>query len=574
MSLTLIKAVSTAIKNPHLSLSESVSYQRDKAHFISTHPAYPDASLTSLRKREFSRLDRSSSVYLDYTGAALYASSLVKSHAKWLGSSIAGNPHSTSPASLASSRAMDQARAAVLEFFDADPEVYDVVWTPNATGGFRIVGETYDWHDQTLLIPRDAHNSLNSLARQAERGGGMFEFIEFDQASSAASSSQQADSISKAAYLERLSQSHAEKRAKGMVFFTGQSNITSVKLDLSLLPLASSLGWHVGLDAAALAPSTRISLGSLRNSVDFMVVSLYKICGYPTGLGALLLKKDRYADLTKKSTFYGGNIIGITMDRFDFTLVEGPERFEDGTANFLCMASVKQGLEFAAKWMDKVGRRNEMLIHWLIRELDGIYYTEQQACEGKGSDLEKRSTPDSSVSSTTWHSSASYESSRLEKSIRHASTPAVKLVQVGGPMASSTCARGATLALVFSSRSGLALNYRFVIWAAALENISLRGGPCMCNPGASSAVMQRGLITDLHASFMLAEADVGIVRVSLGTATNFKDMWRLVNFVKKLTDKQWLNERWERYVGEGNAGAKLENDIEALVQMATRKRAQ
>lgn len=570
MVVTLIKAVSTAHKTAHLTLSESLSYHRDKDTFISTHPSYQDASLTCLRKREFARLDRSQSVYLDYTGSSLYPSSLVKSHYRWLRSSVAGNPHSTSPASLASSAAVEEARSAVLEFFDADPSIYDVVWTSNATGGFRIVGETYNFDSKRLLIPRDAHNSLNSLARQCQRSGGQFEFIEFDAFSSALS---QPDTISRDAYLAQLSSGHAGQ--KGLAFFTGQSNITGVKLDLSLLPQASSLGWHVGLDAAALAPSTRISLRRLENAVDFMVVSLYKICGFPTGLGALLMKKDRYADMTCKPTFYGGNIIGITMDRFDFSLVEGPERFEDGTANFLAMSSVKMGLEFAASWMDKVAHRNRLLMEWLVRELDSIYYPASLAEKGEEGSMEKRPSLTSSDSSNTSSTGPESISSAKEASLdekSHAARHRAKLVQIGGPaLTSPTSPRGSTLPLVFFSRSHHPLNYRFVIWAAALENISLRGGPCMCNPGASSAIMQRGLITDLDASSLLAEADVGLVRVSLGTATNFKDVWRLVHFVRKLTSQSWVRERWTVYE-RLHPGSRLENDIEALVAMATRKR--
>lgn len=327
MVLTLIKALhTTATTSPSLTLSESLSYQRSKSAFLSQHPSYHDASLSALRKRDFARLDRNGgSVYLDYTGAALPPASLLKSHSKWLRSTVAGNPHSTSPASLLSSAATEEARMAVLSFFDADPEEYDVVWTANATGGFRIVGETYDWEDKTVLIPRDAHNSLNSLARKAQAGGGGFEFVEFDTASSGSSG---LDTISKEAYLKALSSNGEAKEEKGLIFFTGQSNITGAKLDFSLLPQAKAFGWDVGLDAAALAPSTRISLRE-NSAIDFMVVSMYKIVGYPTGLGALIMKKGMYSKMTKKSTFFGGNIIGITMDRFEFSLVEGVERFKD-----------------------------------------------------------------------------------------------------------------------------------------------------------------------------------------------------------------------------------------------------
>lgn len=582
MVVTLLKAVHTTATTPSLSFSEAISYQRDKAAFVSKQPSYSDPSLSSLRKREFSRLDsHGGSVYLDYTGAALYPASLVKNHYQWLKHSVAGNPHSTSPASLHSSKFMDEARQAVLAFFDADEAEYDVVWTSNASGGFKIIGETYDFRQKKVLIPRDAHNSLNSLARKAEAGGGQFEFIEFD--------GQQQDAISPAAYLAALcgpslasTSSSANTTAtfgggeKGLIFFTGQSNITGAKLDLTqLLPVAKQHGWDVGLDAAALAPSTRISLREHKGVVDFMVVSLYKICGYPTGLGALILKKEQYAKLTQKPTFFGGNIVGITMDKFDFSLVEGPERFEDGTANFASMAAVKPGLEWAAKWMSKYAHRNRVLLEWLVQQLDQIYYPAEE-----GEKEEKvRAVHESRNSSSTLGnpsstgSSSCSTSNSLKKHGRRGTQGTrqrgVKLVRVAGPK--DLTVRGFTLPLVFSSADGEALNYRFVIWAAAQQRISLRGGPCMCNPGASSSVMQRGLITDLEASSLLAVADVGIIRVSLGAPTNFKDCWHLIRFAHKLTDKLWVATLWKDYQ-KLNPGARLSNNIDELQARATRKR--
>ena len=532
MVWTHVKAVRTA-HSTSLTLQESLSYQRDKQTFISAHPEYRDPALTRLRKREFSRLDtrHADSVYLDYTGAALAPASLVRSAADWLASHVAGNPHSDSPASLTSSRALDEARRAVLDFFDADEAVYDVVWTPNATGGFKIVGESYDWAGKKALIPRDAHNSLNGLAKYAELAGGGFEFVEFDAG----------DLISRASYQRGLASS-----PKGLVFFTGQSNITSAKLDLSLLVLAKQTGWDVGLDAAALAPSTRISLGGLDNSVDFMVVSLYKICGFPTGLGALVLRKDAYAKLTRKKTFSGGNIMGITMDRFDFTLVDGPERFEDGTPNFASMCAVKQGLEFAERWRERSGKRNGLLIRWLVEQLDGIYYPPTP----EEDEVEKRCSS-SNTSSTTFGNQI--------KLVSNLATPR------------SPTSHGHTLSLNLRSPSGQSLNYRFVIFAAALSNISLRGGPCLCNPGASSAVLDRGLITDLAASTLLRDADVGLVRVSLGVPTNFRDVWRLVHFLRNLTVPEWRHDMWRRYEAQARGGT-LCNNIDELEAWATRKR--
>jgi molybdenum cofactor sulfurtransferase len=78
---------------------------------------------------------------------------------------------------------------------------------------------------------------------------------------------------------------------------TGQSNITNQKNPLSLLRLATKLGYHTFLDAAALAPTSQISLA--HTPVDAMAVSFYKMFGYPTGIGALIAKKSFLAKLRR-----------------------------------------------------------------------------------------------------------------------------------------------------------------------------------------------------------------------------------------------------------------------------------
>ena len=85
-----------------------------------------------LRAREFSRLDRGGHVYLDYTGAGLYAERQVRAHADYLCGAVLGNPHSRNPSSQAATDTVEAARRRVLEFFGADPAHYEVIFTPVA----------------------------------------------------------------------------------------------------------------------------------------------------------------------------------------------------------------------------------------------------------------------------------------------------------------------------------------------------------------------------------------------------------------------------------------------------------
>lgn len=68
---------------------------------------------------------------------------------------------------------------------------------------------------------------------------------------------------------------------------------------------ASSLGYHVLLDAAALAPTSTFSLTD--HPVDAMAISFYKMFGFPTGVGALIVKRTFLSEL-KRPWFSGGTV--------------------------------------------------------------------------------------------------------------------------------------------------------------------------------------------------------------------------------------------------------------------------
>src|SRR4051812_12985895 len=123
-----------------------------------------DVFFTELRAREFSRLDSSRQAYLDYTGSALYAESQVRAHESLLLEGVFGNPHAENGPSRQSTRVIDDARAMVLAFLDADPSTYEVIFTANATHAMKLVGEGYPFRrGGELLLSADNHNSVNGL---------------------------------------------------------------------------------------------------------------------------------------------------------------------------------------------------------------------------------------------------------------------------------------------------------------------------------------------------------------------------------------------------------------------------
>ena len=134
--------------------------------------AAADPLFAELRRTEFARLDAGGHVYLDYTGAGLYSESQIEEHMKLLREHVFGNPHSANPTSAAMTELVEQARAAVHAFFRASPEEYVVVFTPNATGALRLVGEAYPFRPgDRFLLTFDNHNSVNGIREFARARG-------------------------------------------------------------------------------------------------------------------------------------------------------------------------------------------------------------------------------------------------------------------------------------------------------------------------------------------------------------------------------------------------------------------
>ena len=99
---------------------------------------------------------------------------------------------------------------------------------------------------------------------------------------------------------------NSHENAPCLFALTGQSNISNSKNPLSMIEFASSMGYHTLLDAAALAPSSTISLSD-HPQLDAMAISFYKMFGFPTGVGALIVKESFLMQL-RRPWFSGGNV--------------------------------------------------------------------------------------------------------------------------------------------------------------------------------------------------------------------------------------------------------------------------
>ena len=296
------------------------------AVFLEQHPGVRQpAALDALRTAEYGRLDAQRHVYLDYTGGSLYAASQVQDHMARLGRDVLGNPHSASLCSATTTRLVEQARRAVLSYFHAPPEEYTAVFTLNASGALKAVGEAYPFApDGRYLLTVDNHNSVNGIREFARAGGAAIEYAGLTVPELR---------IDRGHLEERLAA--ANRGALNLFAFPAQSNFSGVKHPLELVERARAAGTCCSTRRRSCRLRPALDLGEVQ--ADFVSVSFYKMFGYPTGVGGLIARHAALAKL-RRPWFAGGTVNFATVQGQKHILSPHEGGFEDGTLNYLSLS--------------------------------------------------------------------------------------------------------------------------------------------------------------------------------------------------------------------------------------------
>lgn len=458
------------------------------------NPAYAATSrIDELRATEYAHLDRDGQIYLDYAGAGVAARSQFEAHHRRLTSGLYSNPHSENPTSMAAGVLVESARRAVLAFLGADPARYAVIFTPNATGACRLVGEAYRFGRSTpLVLTADNHNSVNGIREYARSAGAPVRYVPTRGPELRVDASDVESAFADTRVRHLLGSAGRGRGRRGLFAFPAQSNFSGVQHPLEWVGLAQRHGYDVLLDAAAFAPTNRLDLGTVQP--EFVCLSWYKVFGYPTGIGALVARQDALARL-RRPWFAGGTIRAVSVQGDWYEPMDDESAFEDGTLNFLSIPDV----EFGLGWVDSIGvdlvhARVGVLTGWLLERLTAL---------------------------------------------RHRT--GAPLVRIYGPATNER--RGGTISFNFLHPDGTVVDERLVAAESTAAGLSLRTG-CFCNPGAGEGAfgitkwrLARTLMRDIKTVDQYLDVmrvpTGGAIRVSFGLASNAADAKRFLAFAEQ-----------------------------------------
>lgn len=464
------------------------NFELEYQEFVKNYPDYLSTnSIDQLREEDYSILDRQGHVYLDFTGSGLYGESQILAHAELLRNQVFGNPHSTNPTSANMNHLVESTRKTVLDFFHADEEEYVCIFTQNASGALKLIGESYPFSERSkYLLTYDNHNSVNGIREFARKQNASIVYIPMT------TPEMRIDEYELTSQLSQL-----DPIVNNLFAYPAQSNFSGVQHSLDWIKSAQDQGWDVLLDAAAFLPTNSLDLSVFHP--DFVVLSFYKLFGYPTGVGALIAKRSQLTKLTRP-WFAGGTITVASVQGDRHYLHTGPEGFEDGTLNFLNLPAIEIGLR-------QIKRIGYPTIHLRIETL------------------------------TKW---------LLVKLIELKHENGNKLIQVYGP--TEMIMRGGTISMNFFDVNGHFIDHGIIEEYANRENISIRTG-CFCNPGDGEVALGISK-NDLNTCFSMKPRleykdlrscidgkSTGAVRISIGLVSNFSDVYKFVELASKFVNK-------------------------------------
>lgn len=205
----------------------------------------------------------------------------------------------------------------ILQHFNSSPEEYSVIFTSGCTAALKLVAEIFPWSAQReeetgsyFSYLTDNHTSVVGIRGQASALGVVaLPVLPEEVENKEKVESQDEDALNQTAHL---------------FCYPAQSNFSGRKYPLSyvrgiqtrrLYPACDHQGrWFVLLDAASHVSCSPLDLQDC--PADFVPISFYKMFGFPTGLGALLVRNSTAGRL--KKTYFGGGTAAAYLTSEDY----------------------------------------------------------------------------------------------------------------------------------------------------------------------------------------------------------------------------------------------------------------
>lgn len=284
--------------------------------------------------------------YLDHSGAAQYPESVIRSIYNDLTNNVYGNPHSGNPSSQLSSDILEQVRSRILKHFNTSCKTHTVIFTTGATAALKLLAERFDWqpvfskespHRSRFCYLHENHTSVVGIRERAALSGaqvicinekdllkqlqftseGTKDHLHFKQFDSSGNEDETDDFFVK----EYVNCCYNLFAFPAMCNFSGRKYplewVSQIQQG-SLFTSSHLCHWFVVLDASSFVSTSPLDLSSC--TADFVPISFYKIFGFPTGLGALIVKNS--SSYILRNCYYGGGTVQATISSERFHVMK------------------------------------------------------------------------------------------------------------------------------------------------------------------------------------------------------------------------------------------------------------
>ncbi|KAK0169074.1 hypothetical protein PV327_002820 [Microctonus hyperodae] len=390
----------------------------------------------------------------------------------------------------------------ILDLFHAASDEYSLVFTSGATASLKCIAESFIFdvidnksNDKSgnFVYLQDNHTSVLGMRDLVAQNGANVLFLHHTEAFSTFSNSN--TSLNDTSIY----------RTNSLFVYPAESNFSGYKYPLDWIENVhkgalnnitnNKSNWYVLLDAACYVGTNKLDLSKYKP--DFIVLSFYKMFGYPTGIGALIVKNSSCKVL--KKNYYGGGTVNMILSTENYHVPRDTfhQRYEDGTISFLSIISLQHGLDILETIsMEKISMHTFRLAQYLHHSLIILHHNNDNPV-------------------TEIYADSNYEDEFVQ----------------GGIVAFN----------ILRSNSEY-VGYMEVLHMASIFKIHLRVG-CFCNPGACHRYLNlstENIMNNYDDGFtcgggkdLINGKPTGAVRISFGYMSTINDVQIFLMMIRK-----------------------------------------